>query len=135
MNIKTFKKHKKTYLKKMEKKENREEELSNSKPQLIIIQNKKYHFKSKENTLQDNFKSFRKHINQIRKENKKSKKYKPLSFKDNPNRIKELREKFVETAHSLIGTPYGKKYLIKQNIKKIFFRLLCINSSSGIFNE
>ena len=74
MNRKTFKKHKKTYLKKMEKKENKEEELSNSKPQLIIIQNKKYHFKSKENTLQDNFKSFRKHINQIRKENKKSKK-------------------------------------------------------------
>ena len=49
MNIKTFKKHKKTYLKKMEKKENVEEESSNSKPELIIIQNKKCHFKSKEN--------------------------------------------------------------------------------------
>ena len=36
---------------------------------------------------------------------------KPVSFKDNPERIKELREKFVETARSLIGTPYGKKYL------------------------
>ena len=109
----------------MEKKENREEELSNSKPQLIIIQNKKYHFKSKENTLQENFKNFRKHINQIRKENKKSKKYKPVSFKDNPNRINELREKFVETARSLIGTPYGKKYLIKHPEYKEDFFLDC----------
>ena len=121
----------------MEKKENIEEESSNSKPELIIIQNKKCHFKSKENTLQENFKNFRKHINQIRKENKKSKKYKPVSFKDNPNRINELREKFVETARSLIGTPYGKKYLIKHPEYKedFFFRLLCINSSSSIFNE
>ena len=81
------------------------------KPELIVIQNKKCHFKTKDNSLQDNFKNFREHINKIRKEKKNSKKLKPVSFKDNPERIKELREKFVETARSLIGTPYGKKYL------------------------
>ena len=80
-------------------------------PELIIIENKKCHFKSKDNSLQDNFKNFRDFINKVRKEKKNSKKMKPVSFKDNKERIKELRVKFVETARSLIGTPYGKKYL------------------------
>ncbi len=36
--------------------------------------------------------------------------------------MKELREKLLETAHSLIGTPYGKKYLIKHpEYKEDFF--------------
>ena len=43
----------------------------------------------------------------------------------NPERIKELRDKFVETARSLIGTPYGKKYLIKHPEYKDNFFLDC----------
>ncbi len=46
------------------------------KPELIIIQNKKCHFKSKGNSLQDNFKNFRSYINKVRKENKNQKKNK-----------------------------------------------------------
>ena len=88
--------------------DNKEE---NKKSELIIIENKNCHFKSKENSLQDNFKNFRSYVNKIRKEKKNTKKLKPVSFKDNPERIKELRDKFVETARSLIGIPYGKKYL------------------------
>jgi hypothetical protein len=95
------------------------------KPELIVIENKKCHFKSKGNTLQDNFKDFRKYVNKIREKKKDSKKLKPVSFKDNPERIKELRDKFVETARSLIGTPYGKKYLIKHPEYKDNFFLDC----------
>ena len=40
------------------------------KPELIVIQNKKCHFKTKDNSLQNNFKNFREHINKIRKEKK-----------------------------------------------------------------
>ena len=89
--------------------DNKKEE--EKKPELIIIENKKCHFKSKYNSLQDNFKNFRSYVNKMRKEKKANKKLKPVSFKDNLERIKELREKFVETARSLIGIPYGKKYL------------------------
>ena len=95
------------------------------KPELIVIENKKCHFKSKGNSLQDNFKDFRKYVNKIREKKKDSKKLKPVSFKDNPERIKELRDKFVETARSLIGTPYGKKYLIKHPEYKDNFFLDC----------
>ena len=103
----------------MEKSQKEEDEKQNSekineenkKSELIIIENKKCHFKSKDNSLQDNFKNFRQYVNKIRKEKKNSKKLKPVSFKDNPERIKELREKFLETARSLIGVPYGKRYL------------------------
>ena len=99
----------------MEENEKEEKQKENvqerKKSELIIIQNKKCHFKSKENTLQDNFKNFRAYVNKARKEKKNLEKVKPVSFKDNPERIKELREKFVDTARSLIGTPYGKKYL------------------------
>ena len=100
-------------------------ENKDKKQELIIIENKKCHFKSKDNSLQNNFKNFRKHINQLREKKKESKKLKPVSFKDHPERIKELREKFVETARSLIGTPYGKKYLIKHPEYKEDFFLDC----------
>ena len=104
------------------KEENQINDEKKKKPELIVIENKKCHFKSKDNSLQDNFKNFRKHINKLREKKKDSKKYKPVSFKDHPERIKELREKFVETARSLIGTPYGKKYLIKHpDYKEDFF--------------
>ena len=101
------------------------DENKDKKQELIIIENKKCHFKSKDNSLQNNFKNFRKHINQLREKKKESKKLKPVSFKDHPERIKELREKFVETARSLIGTPYGKKYLIKHPEYKEDFFLDC----------
>ena len=110
-----------------EKGENKNEKNGEGKekPELIVIENKKCHFKSKGNSLQDNFKDFRKYVNKIREKKKDSKKLKPVSFKDNPERIKELRDKFVETARSLIGTPYGKKYLIKHPEYKDNFFLDC----------
>jgi len=110
-----------------EKEENKNENIGEGKqkPELIVIENKKCHFKSKGNSLQDNFKDFRKYVNKIREKKKDSKKLKPVSFKDNPERIKELRDKFVETARSLIGTPYGKKYLIKHPEYKDNFFLDC----------
>ena len=43
------------------------------KPELIVIENKKCHFKSKGNSLQDNFKDFRKYVNKIREKKKDSK--------------------------------------------------------------
>lgn len=108
-----------------EKKEINQDNKEENKPELIIIENKKCHFKTKDNSLQNNFKNFRKHINKIRKEKKNLKKIKPVSFKDNPERIKELRDKFVETARSLIGIPYGKKYLIAHPEYKDNFFLDC----------
>ena len=122
----------------MEKSQKEEDEKQNSekineenkKSELIIIENKKCHFKSKDNSLQDNFKNFRQYVNKIRKEKKNSKKLKPVSFKDNPERIKELREKFLETARSLIGVPYGKRYL---KLHPEYTDNLFLDSS--IFNE
>jgi hypothetical protein len=105
--------------------ENQIKDDKDKKSELIIIENKKCHFKSKDNSLQNNFKNFRKHINKLREKKKESKKLKPVSFKDHPERIKELREKFVETARSLIGTPYGKKYLIAHPEYKDNFFLDC----------
>ena len=105
--------------------ENEIKEEKDKKQELIIIENKKCHFKSKDNSLQNNFKNFRKHINKLREKKKDSKKLQPISFKDHPERIKELRDKFVETARSLIGIPYGKKYLIKHPEYKEDFFLDC----------
>ena len=115
----------------MENNETEKTESKNDKesknPELIIIENKKCHFKSKDNSLQDNFKNFKDFINKVRKEKKSLKnKMKSISFKDNPERIKELRDKFVETARSLIGTPYGKKYLkLHPEYKENFFLDCC----------
>jgi len=41
------------------------------KPELIVIQNKKCHFKAKDNSLQNNFKNFKEYINKKRKKKKK----------------------------------------------------------------
>lgn len=39
----------------------------------------------------------------------------PISFRDNPERIEALRNKFVEKALSYLGVPYGKRYLTEDN--------------------
>ena len=78
-------------------------------PELIIIPNTKCKFNSNDSSLQSNFKNFRSYINSMRK---KAKPKKEIDRSD-PERMQQLRQKFIETAKSLIGIPYGKKYLIK----------------------
>lgn len=78
------------------------------KPELIIIENDECKIKSTDNSLQNNFKTFRFYVSEmikIQKEQKKANKY-------NSERRSELRDKFVEKALSFLGVPYGKKYLI-----------------------
>lgn len=78
------------------------------KPELIVISNDNCNFSSGDGSLQGNFKSFRKYMNNLVKKNKVQLK----AFRENPQRMAELREKFIETAKTLLGIPYGKKYLI-----------------------
>ena len=86
-----------------------EKKKENKKPELIIISNDNCNFSSKDNSLQGNFKNFRSYINSLRKQNKIANEKK----KEDPKRMEELRIKFLETAKSLLGIPYGKKYLEK----------------------
>jgi hypothetical protein len=79
----------------------------------------------KDKSLQENFKDFRQYVNKIRKDKKNYKKIQNLSFRDNPQRIESLRIKFIETAKSLIGVPYGKKYLKEHPEYKEDFFLDC----------
>ncbi len=81
------------------------------KPELIVISNDNCNFASNDNSLQGNFKNFRAYINNMRKKNKNT--IQPQSFRENPLRMEELRKKFLETAKSLLGIPYGRKYLEK----------------------
>ena len=80
------------------------------KPELIIISNDNCNFNSSDNSLQGNFKSFRSFISAQIKKNKNL--IQPQSFRDNPLRMSDLRSKFLETAKTCLGIPYGKKYLI-----------------------
>ena len=83
------------------------------KAELIIISNDDCSFKNPDNnnnSLQANFKNFRSYISSLKKQNKVS--YQPQSFRENPLRMSELREKFLSTAKTLLGIPYGKKYLL-----------------------
>jgi hypothetical protein len=99
-------------------------ETTKKNDELIIIKNKKCHF-PKNKSLQENFKSFRQYVNNIRKDKKNLNKIQNLSFKDNPQRIESLRIKFIETAKTLLGVPYGKKYLIEHPEYKDDFFLDC----------
>ena len=80
------------------------------KPELIIVSNDNCNFNSSDNSLQGNFKSFRSFISAQIKKNKNL--IQPQSFRDNPLRMSDLRSKFLETAKTCLGIPYGKKYLI-----------------------
>ena len=80
----------------------------NKEPELIIIPNNNCKFNSKNSSLQSNFKNFRSYINSIRKKAKPP----PEIDRNDPVRMQQLRQKFIDTAKSLIGIPYGKKYLI-----------------------
>ena len=103
----------------------KEDDNNNTKnSEIIVIKNKKCHF-SKDKSLQENFKDFRQYVNKIRKDKKNYKKIQNLSFRDNPQRIESLRIKFIETAKSLIGVPYGKKYLKEHPEYKEDFFLDC----------
>ena len=77
------------------------------KGDLIIISNDNCNFGTK--SLQMNFKDFRSFLNNMRKKQDAEKK----KLIDSPEHKQMLRKKFIETAKSLIGIPYGKKYLIK----------------------
>jgi hypothetical protein len=79
---------------------------------LITFKNENYLY-SDTNTLQDNFKSFIKNRKELRQNNGGSTKY--TSFRDNTDRMAELREKFVQQAVSYLGIPYGKKYLTEDH--------------------
>ena len=79
------------------------------KPELIVISNDDCNIENKNLSLQGGFKNFRAFINSQRKKNTA----KIKEERDNPENMQKLRQKFIETAKSLIGIPYGKKYLIK----------------------
>ena len=81
--------------------------MENKKTDLIIIPNNKCKFNSKDSSLQNNFKNFRSYVNSLRKKNK----IPPKIDRSSPEHMQNLRKKFIETAKSLIGIPYGKKYL------------------------
>lgn len=78
-------------------------------PELIVISNDNCSFASKDNSLQSNFKNFRSYINNLRKKKDEEKQ----KLQETPSHQDYLRKKFLDTAKSLIGIPYGKKYLIK----------------------
>lgn len=78
------------------------------KPELIVIENDECKMKSTDNSLQGNFQSFRSYISEVIKIKKERKK---VDRKD-PEKMKALRQKFIEKAKSFLGVPYGKKYLI-----------------------
>lgn len=90
-----------------------EETPSEKNPDLIIISNKscKKKFNSKEPSLQENFKNFKTYINKQRKKKLNPPK-EPINRED-PVRMQQLRQKFIETAKQFIGIPYCKKYLLE----------------------
>ena len=79
------------------------------KPELIVISNDDYNLGNKDLSLQGGFKNFRSYINSQRKKNASKQK----EERENPENMQKLRQKFLDTAKSLIGIPYGKKYLEK----------------------
>ena len=82
--------------------------MEKKKPELIVISNDNCNFGNKDGSLQGNFKNFRSYINQMRKKNQP-----PKIDREDPENMLKLRQKFLETAKSLIGVPYGRKYLEK----------------------
>jgi hypothetical protein len=72
-------------------------------------------------SLQQNFQKFLKQRKQLNKtkvnnENEGIKSdFKTTSFRTNPERMKQLRIKFIERAISYLGVPYGKKYISEDN--------------------
>jgi hypothetical protein len=79
---------------------------------IITFKNENYLF-SDNSSLQDNFKSFIKNRKELRKSNNTNIKF--ITFRDNIDRMQELREKFVQQAISYLGVPYGKKYLTEDH--------------------
>jgi hypothetical protein len=77
------------------------------KPELIVISNDNCNFGN--SSLQGNFKHFKGYLNSMRKKKSENEK----NFRENPENMQKLRMKFLETAKSLIGVPYGRKYLEK----------------------
>ncbi len=77
--------------------------------ELLVFSNDSCNFISKDNSLQGNFKNFRSYINNLRKKKDEEKKVlqETIDYSD------LLRKKFINIAKSLIGAPYGRKYLIK----------------------
>jgi hypothetical protein len=92
-----------------------ENKSNSSKEQVLVFANEENVFSNK-SSLQDNFKQFL----QMRKDLRKSKSIESQnracpSWKDNPERMQKLREKFVNRAISYLGIPYGKRYLTEDH--------------------
>ena len=68
------------------------------KPELIVIENDECKMKSTDNSLQGNFQSFRSYISEVIKIKKERKK---VDRKD-PEKMKALRQKFIEKAKSFL---------------------------------
>ena len=75
---------------------------------LIIISNDESNF-GEDISLQGCFKTFRTAINDKKKKSHSKEKEK----RNNPEKMKQIRKKFVETAKTFIGIPYDKNYLKK----------------------
>jgi hypothetical protein len=81
---------------------------------LLIFDNENNVFDSgKTSSLQKNFEKFLKMRKDLRKSNLKSQQVQ--TYRDNPDRMNKLREKFINRAISYIGIPYGKRFLSEEH--------------------
>jgi len=84
---------------------------------------------SNTNSLQNNFTNFRQFLNKMRQKKQKIEK-----IKCSEEHMNNLREKFYQTALSLIGTPYSKKYLKTNPLYKGNLFLDCCGLVRHSFN-
>jgi hypothetical protein len=85
---------------------------NNKTKDLLIFKNENNIF-TDNSTLQASFKNFLKNRKDLR--NSTNKEIKFTTFRDNKERMAELREKFIQKAISYLGVPYGKKYLTEDH--------------------
>lgn len=100
----------------MDNVENNKLENFNKLKNIISFENNDNQYPSdKESSLQGNFQKFLKMRKDLRKSHTEYDKTSDLlartSWRDSPERMKNLREKFVNQAMSYLGIPYGKRYL------------------------
>ncbi len=84
---------------------------------LIVFDNTEGVFQST-TSLQDNFQRFMKMRKDLRKSNigkSSNTNSNTNTFRDNPERINSLRQKFIQQAISYLGIPYRKRYLQENN--------------------
>lgn len=94
----------------IKEKEKETEKKNNKKGELIVIDNDLCSFNSKDQSLQGNFNKFKSYMKSMQKQHKGV--LTVPSFRENPERMDSLRQKFIAKAKECIGIPYGKKWLI-----------------------